>query len=111
VAEGARLAGRVFEEPRLGTIAAGAPADLVVLAYRRPTPIAADNLAGHWVFGLAAGDVRDVFVGGEPVVQDGRLTRVDLDELTADADVQAARLWERLEGLPAHPFEPMGVTG
>jgi putative selenium metabolism protein SsnA len=108
VAEGTRLAGRIFDEPRLGTIGPGAPADLIVLAYEPPTPITPGNLAGHWVFGLRSGDVRDVFVAGEPVVKDGRLTRVDQDELSAGAVVQAKRLWQRLEQLPAHPFEPMG---
>ena len=33
LAEGARLAGRAFGEPLLGTLEAGAPADLVVLDY------------------------------------------------------------------------------
>jgi cytosine/adenosine deaminase-related metal-dependent hydrolase len=64
------------------------------------------NLAGHWMFGLGASDVRDVVVAGEPVVEDRRLTKVDQDGLAADAAVQASALWERLEGFPAHPFSP-----
>ncbi len=106
LAEGARLAGRLFGEPGLGTITSGAPADLVVLDYAAPTPLEPANLAGHWMFGFGASDVRDVVVAGELVVEDRRLTRVDQDELAAAAAVQAAALWERLEGLPAHPFSP-----
>ena len=108
LAEGARLAGRVFGEPDLGRIAPGAPADLVVLDYAAPTPLSADNLAGHWLFGIDAAAVRDVIVAGELVVSGRRLTLVDQDELTADAIRQASRLWERLETVPEHHFQPVG---
>ncbi len=39
LAESARLAGRVFDEPLLGTLEPGAPADLVVLDYAAPAPL------------------------------------------------------------------------
>ena len=39
LAEGARLAGRIFGEPLLGTLEPGAPADLVVLDYPAPAPL------------------------------------------------------------------------
>ena len=108
LAEGARLAGRSFEEPLLGTLQQGAPADLVVLDYAEPTPVHQASLAGHWVFGLSSRHVRDVMVGGEWVVLDRRLTRVDQQRLAADALVAAVRLWERLEQIGPHPFEPKG---
>ncbi len=54
LAAGAAFAGRCFGEPLLGRIEPGAPADLVVLDYDPPTPLSAENLAGHWVFGLSA---------------------------------------------------------
>jgi hypothetical protein len=58
------------------------------------------------MFGLSARAVRDVIVGGEVVVRERRLTRVDQDALAADARLEAARLWERLEGVAEHPFVP-----
>ncbi|MFI5283743.1 MAG: amidohydrolase family protein [Candidatus Dormibacterales bacterium] len=106
LAEGARLAGRIFGEPLLGTISPGAPADLVVLDYEAPAPLDGGNLAGHWVFGLGSRAVRDVIVGGEPVVRDRRLTLLDQLELSRDAAVDARRLWERLGEIGPHPFEP-----
>jgi putative selenium metabolism protein SsnA len=106
LAEGARLAGRIFGEPALGTIEPGAPADVVVLDYEAPAPLDGANLVGHWVFGLGSRAVRDVIVSGVPVVRDRRLTNVDQQELSRKAAVDAKRLWERLEQIGPHPFEP-----
>jgi putative selenium metabolism protein SsnA len=108
LAEGARLAGRIFGEPGLGGIIPGAPADLTVLSYDPPAPLSAANLPGHWVFGLAAGRVRDVLVAGELVLADGRSTRVDEAKIAEGAAREAARLWERIDQIPAHPFTPKG---
>lgn len=105
-AEGARLAGRLFGEPLLGTLVPGAPADLVVLDYAPPAPLDEDSLAGHWVFALGAGCVRDVMVAGEWVVRDRRLVRADRAEIAAGAAGEAARLWARLDDTPAHTFAP-----
>jgi cytosine/adenosine deaminase-related metal-dependent hydrolase len=107
---GARLAGQVFDEPALGTIASGAPADLVVLDYASPTPLTEENVAGHWVFGIESRHVRDVLVAGELVVTDRRLTRVDQDKLAADGAAEAASLWDRLATIEPHPFAPSGAS-
>lgn len=108
LAEGARLAGRAFGEPLLGTLEEGAPADLVVLDYAAPTPVHEHSFAGHWVFGLSSRVVRDVMVAGRWVVTDGRLTGADQQELAANALGQAERLWRRLEEIGPHEFEPRG---
>ena len=108
LAQGARLAGRIFGEPLLGSIAAGAPADLTVLSYDAPAPLSAANLPGHWVFGVAAGRVRDVMVAGELIIADGRSTRVDESKIAEAAAREAALLWARLDDIPAHPFTPKG---
>jgi cytosine/adenosine deaminase-related metal-dependent hydrolase len=108
LAESARFAGRVDDEPPLGTLQPGAPADVVVLDYPQPTPLTAGNLAGHWVFGLSAARVRDVYVAGELVVADHRSTRVDEADVAATSTTETALLWQRLEAVPAHPFTPMG---
>jgi cytosine/adenosine deaminase-related metal-dependent hydrolase len=108
LAEGARLAGRIFGEPRLGTLEPGAPADLVVLDYPAPAPVRDSSFAGHWVFGLSSRSVRDVMVAGEWVVADRRLTLADQDGLAAAASEEAARLWRRLDEIAPHEFGPKG---
>ncbi len=108
LAESTRLAGRIFGEPLLGTLEPGAPADLVVLDYPAPAPMRDSSFAGHWVFGLSSRAVRDVMVAGRWVVRDHRLLGLDARELTAYALKQAERLWQRLEEIPPHEFEPKG---
>ena len=108
LAHGARLAAGIFGEPGLGSIEPGAPADLTVLEYPPPTPLAEDNLASHWVFGLDARNVRDVMVAGELVVADRRTTRVDQEKVAAEAAASAGRLWRRLEEIGPHGFDPAG---
>jgi putative selenium metabolism protein SsnA len=108
LAAGTAFVGQGFGEPLLGRVEKGAPADLVVLAYDPPTPVTADSLGGHWVFGLSARLVRHVVVNGEVVVRDRHLTRIDETEVRARAREQAERLWRRMDELGAHPFEPQG---
>ena len=108
LADGARLAGEIFGEPLLGTLVAGAPADLVVLDYDAPTPFDAQSVAGHWVFGLGSRFVRDVMVAGEWVVLDRKLVHADTARLVHDARREAERLWRRLDEVRPHTFEPKG---
>ena len=108
LADGARVAGRSFGEPLLGTIQPGAPADLTVLGYRPPAPLTTGNLPGHWIFGVCPGQVRDVIVAGDLVIADGRSTRVDEAKIAGEAARAAAELWDRLEDIPPHPFTPRG---
>ena len=70
--------------------------DWVVLDYDPPTPLSAENLAGHFLFGLGARHVRDVITGGEVIVERGRSTRLDESEVRARGREEAARLWERM---------------
>jgi putative selenium metabolism protein SsnA len=108
LAESARVAGAAFDEPLLGRIEAGAPADLVVLDYRPTTPLTSESFPGHWMFGLSSRHVRHVAVAGEVVVRDRRLTKIDQDAVAAKAALEAGRLWERMDRIEPHPFEPKG---
>ncbi|HXF82698.1 MAG TPA: amidohydrolase family protein, partial [bacterium] len=97
LAAGAALMGTLFGEPLLGTLQPGAPADLVVLEYRAPTPLSGANASGHVVFGLTAAHVRDVMVAGRWVVRHRRHQLLDEAELAARCREAAPRLWTRME--------------
>ena len=98
LAGGHRLAAAVFGLP-FGKIDAGAPADLVVLAYAPPTPLHTDNLGGHLLFGMDRSHVTSVMVAGRWVVRDRRLVGVDAAAAFARAREAAPRLWARMERL------------
>jgi cytosine/adenosine deaminase-related metal-dependent hydrolase len=97
LAQGARFAGRLLDEPLLGQLVPGAPADLVVLEYRPPTPLDSSNLLGHYLFGLGAAAVRDVMVGGRWIVRDRRHLLVDEAQLAHRCRAAARTLWERMQ--------------
>jgi cytosine/adenosine deaminase-related metal-dependent hydrolase len=83
-----------------GKLDAGAPADLVVLAYRPPTPLHEGNLGGHLLFGIDRSHVASVMVAGRWVVRDRRLTSSAAAALER-APAAAEALWRRMAALPA----------
>jgi len=84
---------------RVGRIEPGAPADVALLDYTAPTPLRADNVLGHLLFGLAVHDlhVTDLLVAGRPVLRDGTFVGVDEASVCAEARDLAADLWRRAE--------------
>jgi putative selenium metabolism protein SsnA len=98
LAGGHRLAAALFGLP-FGKLDVGGPADLVVLDYRPPTRLTADNLAGHILFGLDRSHVRSVLVAGRWVVSDRRVTGVDVREAFARAREASPALWQRMADL------------
>ncbi|MBN1773253.1 MAG: putative aminohydrolase SsnA [Deltaproteobacteria bacterium] len=95
----ARLASRVFGS-RLGVLAPGAPADLVVFDYPSPTPLRAANLLGHLQFGLDARHIVHVLARGRVLMRDRRLQTVDEGAVMERAREHAARLWQRVRRRP-----------
>lgn len=87
---GARALGLDHE---IGSLEAGKRADLVVFDARRPHWVPRADPLGTLVHCGQGRDVRHVLVDGELVVEDGRPTRVDLDEVLADAETAARALW------------------
>ena len=92
--DGARALGLQDE---VGTIEPGKLADVVVLSTGRPELWAAPQADPHDViaFGASRAAVRHVFVEGRPVVEDGRLTRLDLAEIYRQSERCLAELIRR----------------
>jgi 5-methylthioadenosine/S-adenosylhomocysteine deaminase len=94
--------GRVFAE-RLGEVAPGAPADLVVVDPRHPrlSPTVESgtdaNIVALLVWCAAPSDVRTVVVDGRIVVDDGRLCAVREDEVVARAQETFDRIYARID--------------
>jgi len=91
----AQLASRAFGLP-VGLLDVEAAADLVVLDYDPPTPLDADNLWAHLVFGCGARDVAAVVCAGRVLMRERALLTVDEPALRARARERAAALWARI---------------
>ena len=73
----------------IGSLEVGKLADVVVFDCGASAWTPHGDVALQLVWGSDGRDVRDVFIGGRPVVRDGRCTTVDVDELrTAAATAQ-----------------------
>jgi cytosine/adenosine deaminase-related metal-dependent hydrolase len=92
--EGARALGLQDE---IGSVEIGKRADLLVLATDRPELWAGPAADPHDVvaFGASRANVRHVLVDGAPLVEDGRLTRLDPAAIARRAEVQLRDLVRR----------------
>jgi 5-methylthioadenosine/S-adenosylhomocysteine deaminase len=68
---------------RIGSLETGKLADMVLVDASRAHAVPMFDPVTHLVYSAGKADVRHVFLAGEQVVADGRLTRVDLDETLA----------------------------
>lgn len=89
-----RLASQAFGFA-IGALDAGAAADLVMLNYRSPTPLTADNLAWHLAFGLSSAAVESVMVAGRFIIRD-RKPAYDEAALYQQARRATEKLWDKL---------------
>jgi len=83
---------------KFGQLTPGHKADLTILEYMSPTPLMADNLAGHFAFGFNASHVSSVMVEGQFVYED-REFPFDVAPIYAEAQKVAARLWKNMDAL------------
>ena len=95
LANSARLASAALGVT-LEKLSVNAAADVVVTDYRPATPLTSDNLAGHFLFGLAARHVTSVLVDGRWVLRDGTVQTCDEPSVRHTAAKVAARMWERM---------------
>ncbi len=81
-----------------GTLEVGKMADLVVLSTDRPELLAASKVDLHDLvaFGASRASVRHVVVGGEILVENGRLTRLNLEEIRQEASRCLEELLQRV---------------
>jgi putative selenium metabolism protein SsnA len=83
---------------QFGKLEAGYKADLTVLDYTSPTPLQAENLAGHFAFGLNSGSVNSVMVEGRFVYED-RTFGFDVAPVYAQARQVSKKLWQAMDAL------------
>jgi len=91
----AKIANRYFRRP-LGVLTEGAAADVIVVDYDPLTPMNADNINGHLLFGVSGHDVVTTVCNGKVLMKDRQLTQVDEAKVMADCRQSAKQLWETI---------------
>ncbi len=91
----AALAGAFFPLAALGVVARGAHADLILVDYHAPTPLSAENLPWHILFGFRESMVTTTIAAGRVLMRDRRLLTLDEESVTGRARELAARVWSR----------------
>ena len=95
VSHNAALAEVFFPGAALGTIEAGARADLIFVDYHPYTPMTPDNLVWQILFGFHESMVTATIVAGQPLMLERRLVTLDEEEISAKALEIAPAVWAR----------------
>jgi 5-methylthioadenosine/S-adenosylhomocysteine deaminase len=77
---------------RVGCIKVGMKADLALLDFHQPHLFPLHDVISHLVYAARAGDVRTVFINGNPVLLDGKLQGLDEEEVYAQVQARVKRL-------------------
>jgi cytosine/adenosine deaminase-related metal-dependent hydrolase len=86
-------------EGKAGALKPGMAADLMILDLNEPAFVPFNSAARQIVFAETGRAVETVFVGGRPVVRDGRLVTVDEAALAAEAGELSPALRREVEAL------------
>jgi putative selenium metabolism protein SsnA len=99
VRRNAELVTTLFGAGRFGALEVGAAADVILVDYRATTPLSADNLPWHILFGMHESMITTTIVAGRVLMRDRELLTLDEEEITARARSRAAEVWARYAGF------------
>jgi putative selenium metabolism protein SsnA len=99
VTNNAALARVFWPDQPVGVLAAGAAADIIFVDYHAPTPLTADNLPWHIIFGFESSMVTTTMVNGRLLMHDRKLLTLDEEAITARSRELATAVWQRFSKL------------
>jgi putative selenium metabolism protein SsnA len=85
-----------FIRGRLGTLAKDHYADIIIVDYKGPTPVNADTINSHILFGISGRHVDTTIVNGKIIMKDRVLINIDEESLLAKSRERAEQLWKRI---------------
>ena len=91
------MCGKYFDEP-LGILKAGAAADVIIMEYKPYTPLSAENIDGHLIFGMNGHNCITTMANGKLLMRDRRLVDLDEEKINADIMETAKKLWKNING-------------
>lgn len=93
----AKIANRYFKK-QLGVLKEGSAADVIIMDYNPLTPMHADNVNGHILFGMSGKDVVTTICNGKVLMKDRELTGIDEEKVLFEVREEAKKLWSRING-------------
>ena len=80
---------------KVGRIAPGYAADIILVDYFPPTPLTGENVWGHFLFGVADAPVDTTIINGRIVMQNKVIAGLDEEGIAAHARECAEAVWKR----------------
>ncbi|MGH9845083.1 MAG: putative aminohydrolase SsnA [Blastocatellia bacterium] len=96
VTNNAALAGVFFPQTPIGVLAPGAFADIIFVDYHPTTPLVAENLPWHILFGFENSMVTATICAGKVLMKDRQLLFLDEAEIAARSRELAGKVWARV---------------
>lgn len=91
----AKIAERFFKRP-IGVLKRGAHADIIVSDYVPATPMTAENIDRHLLFGMSGAMTRTTIIGGRLRMKDREVIGIDKQEVLAHARETVQELQKRI---------------
>ena len=85
-----------YFEGELGILKDGALADVIVVDYNPLTPLTANNINSHILFGMMGRSVVTTIINGKTVMHDRKLVGINEKEIFEQSRAAAQKLWDRM---------------
>lgn len=95
----AQLLETFFPNQKIGRLETGAQADIILVDYHPYTPLTADNLPWHIIFGFESSMIRTTIAAGRVLMKDRQILVLDEKDIMAEALQLAPQVWERYTKL------------
>jgi putative selenium metabolism protein SsnA len=95
IANNPRIVEKVTGFGKIGELASGSLADVILIDYWPPTPSNENNFLGHLLFGLVGATIDTTIVNGRLLMTDKKLVGIDEEKITAKSRQLAEKLWDR----------------
>jgi putative selenium metabolism protein SsnA len=81
---------------QVGILKKDAYADIIIVDYKGPTPVNAETINSHILFGVSGRHVDTTIINGRIVMKERELPNIDEKALMAVSRERARKLWERI---------------
>jgi putative selenium metabolism protein SsnA len=85
-----------FIKGKVGVLAKDHYADIIIVDYKGPTPVNANTINSHILFGITGRHVDTTMINGKIIMKDRVLLNIDEEALMTKSREQAQKLWQRI---------------